>query len=321
MRGRAGLVFAGAMVALISMPQATLAAVACAGGCAQVSVVGPTGQAKPGDTVTVGLTFAQAPNNGQTGGPDEVAAIALTINLTGSSGSTPLRLADCTLNGADGLPGAVKPNAALSNFKVVVENASCTGRTHCLCPDASSGIAPDNFINLVVYGPNPLPAPGPNPIEIPTIPSGGLLTIDLKIESGASGTIPLHAFNQVTNTSPPPQFNALLSIGDKLAVDQTCVPVQGSPPCSTGTAVSQVNITDGSITVQGGCSASSTCAGDCDCSHTVTVTDIITMVNIALGIQNISVCPPGDADSSGTITVTDIIKAVNNALGVCTPPA
>ena len=49
----------------------------------------------------------------------------------------------------------------------------------------------------------------------------------------------------------------------------------------------------------------------------VTVNEIITMVNIALGIAPLSECPAGDTDASGDIAVNEIITAVNNALGGC----
>ena len=60
-----------------------------------------------------------------------------------------------------------------------------------------------------------------------------------------------------------------------------------------------------------------TCVGDCDGSGDVTVNEIITMVNVALGSAQLSACPPGDADGSGDITINEIIQAVNNALGMC----
>jgi len=59
------------------------------------------------------------------------------------------------------------------------------------------------------------------------------------------------------------------------------------------------------------------CLGDCDASGDVTVNELITMVNIALGSANISLCAVGDADSSGTIEINEIIAAVNNALASC----
>ncbi len=305
------VIIAGAAVALAGMLQRASAQTtvsACTGNCAQVSVTPSSVTASP--MATVGLTFKQAANDGQAGGPDEIAALALTMTL--GSGSALLLLNDCTLN-ADGLPAAVKPDASISNFKVVVENASCAnGRTHCLCPD-SGAITPDNFINLVVYGPNPLPTPGTGTIDIPTLPAGPqqLLTIDLKGASGASGTAALHLYNQVSDTSHP-QFTALLSLGDKAAVDQTCVPVSGQPPCS-GNAASQVATIDGSVVIP---PITPPCAGDCDASGDVTVNEIIILVNIDLGSAPPSACPSG-IPSGVDVDIALIIKAVNNALGSC----
>jgi hypothetical protein len=59
------------------------------------------------------------------------------------------------------------------------------------------------------------------------------------------------------------------------------------------------------------------CAGDCDGSGDVTVNELITMVNIALGNAPLSNCPIGDADGSGDITINEILAAVNNALSGC----
>jgi hypothetical protein len=59
------------------------------------------------------------------------------------------------------------------------------------------------------------------------------------------------------------------------------------------------------------------CVGDCDGSGDVTVNELITMVNIALGNQPVSACLAGDADQSGDITINEIITGVNNALNGC----
>lgn len=59
------------------------------------------------------------------------------------------------------------------------------------------------------------------------------------------------------------------------------------------------------------------CVGNCRGSGTVTVDDIITMVNIALGSADISACTAGDANSDHQITLDEILKAVNNALNGC----
>lgn len=63
-----------------------------------------------------------------------------------------------------------------------------------------------------------------------------------------------------------------------------------------------------------------TCTGDCNGNSAVVVNEIITLVNIALGVANVSTCPNG-VRSGDTVNVTLIIQAVNNALtSTCSPP-
>ena len=59
------------------------------------------------------------------------------------------------------------------------------------------------------------------------------------------------------------------------------------------------------------------CAGDCNNTGKVTIDDILTMVNIALGSANVSVCTPGDTNNDSHITIDEILAAVNNALTSC----
>jgi hypothetical protein len=54
--------------------------------------------------------------------------------------------------------------------------------------------------------------------------------------------------------------------------------------------------------------------GDCDRNGVVTVDEILTMVNIALGNVEMSECESGDANEDGQITVDEILQAVDNAL-------
>jgi hypothetical protein len=64
--------------------------------------------------------------------------------------------------------------------------------------------------------------------------------------------------------------------------------------------------------------ATSGCVGDCDSGGTVTVDEILTMVNTALSNGDVSVCSAGDANQDGSITIDEILTAVNNALtGTC----
>jgi hypothetical protein len=59
------------------------------------------------------------------------------------------------------------------------------------------------------------------------------------------------------------------------------------------------------------------CAGDCSGDRRVTVDEILTMVNIALGNADVSACMAGDPNHDGQITVDEILAAVNNALNGC----
>jgi hypothetical protein len=61
------------------------------------------------------------------------------------------------------------------------------------------------------------------------------------------------------------------------------------------------------------------CLGDCNGDGSVTVDEIIIMVNIALGEADVEDCAAGDGDASGNVTVDEIVTAVNNALNGCPP--
>ena len=59
------------------------------------------------------------------------------------------------------------------------------------------------------------------------------------------------------------------------------------------------------------------CGGDCSGDGAVTVNELITMVNIALGTSPVSACFAGDANADGEITVNEIVVGVNHALSAC----
>lgn len=82
--------------------------------------------------------------------------------------------------------------------------------------------------------------------------------------------------------------------------------------------VASANAEDGTASVLiNTTGAGQLCGGDCNGDGEVTVNELITMVNIALGNANVSTCLAGDADGSGEITINEIIAAVNNALNGC----
>jgi hypothetical protein len=296
------------------------ATTACSGNCAAISVGSNAGP--PSSTVQIPISFTQGPDDGQSGqGFDEVAAIAFTLGVPGTGDTAPLTF-NCT-NG-DLADGAVTPGAGIaSNFTVVVENAQCTNRTRCLCPDTTQGQTLDNFVNIVVYGPKNLPAQGP--VNIPVLPSGILVTLNMQIAANAPLVpIPLHIFSALDgNSASKPQFGANLSIGDEAACDVTAnsqnrsnvifsdgtVAVGGTPPPTTPTSPS-------STPTPSTPTPGNSCVGDCDGSKTVTINELVIGVNIALGTADASSCVAFE-DQNGMVPITQLIKGVNNALNGC----
>ena len=59
------------------------------------------------------------------------------------------------------------------------------------------------------------------------------------------------------------------------------------------------------------------CVGDCDGEDGVTVDELITMANIALGTFPASRCDAGDVNGDRRITISEILTAVNNVLSNC----
>ena len=59
------------------------------------------------------------------------------------------------------------------------------------------------------------------------------------------------------------------------------------------------------------------CTGDCGRNALVTVDEILTMINVALGNATVCACEAGDANGDSQITVDEILAAVNNALNGC----
>jgi len=59
------------------------------------------------------------------------------------------------------------------------------------------------------------------------------------------------------------------------------------------------------------------CVGDCNGSGQVTIDEILSLVNIALGNAEVASCEAGDANLDGQITIDEILTAVNNALTGC----
>ena len=63
----------------------------------------------------------------------------------------------------------------------------------------------------------------------------------------------------------------------------------------------------------------SACVGDCNGNGRVTIDDLLTLVNIALGSAQPSACPDG-VPSGDNVDIVLILQAVSNAFDGCPPP-
>lgn len=293
----------GLAAALLGLPASAL--LPCTVSCSRLEILDVT-ETSRNQPVTLSIDFTQADDDGRTDrGNDDIAALAFTVGVPGTGTAAPLHF-DCTDRNGDGLPDAVRPGPAIaSGFRVVIENALCTNRNRCLCPD--SGQTRDNFINVAVYGPKDLPAEGP--VVIPEIPSGRLVDIDLRIAADApQQTVRAHVFNETDDplAQPKPQFGAFFSQGDKSAVDETA---------DRSADRSKVIFRDATIPIgpPQGCA----CLGDCNGNGVVSVDELIKGVNIALGSAALDTCACFDANGDLAVAINELIGGVNNALNGC----
>lgn len=59
------------------------------------------------------------------------------------------------------------------------------------------------------------------------------------------------------------------------------------------------------------------CVGDCNGDGAVSINELVTAVNVALGSRSIDDCPNADGNQDGSVGINELIRAVNNALNGC----
>ncbi len=62
------------------------------------------------------------------------------------------------------------------------------------------------------------------------------------------------------------------------------------------------------------------CVGDCNGDGQISVDELVTGVNLALGGAPISVCPAFDVNNDGRVTIDELLRAVASALNGCSSP-
>ncbi len=98
-----------------------------------------------------------------------------------------------------------------------------------------------------------------------------------------------------------------------VAVPQGQCPAECGTPAGTASATIPPTATQTPSAV----ATPERCFGDCDGNGTVMVTELITLVDIALGAVDPTACPGITASAHAPVAIADIVRAVANALNGC----
>lgn len=159
--------------------------------------------------------------------------------------------------------------------------------------------------------------PTPSATPTPTSSAGGKVEVPLTIDAT---TIVVDDISQFPDSGT-------VQIDDEVMTYDGKQPDTGSIASDGGSAMERGELTNvqrgmnGTTCVEHLAGAPviliSACVGNCSAGGEVTVSEILTMVNIALGNAPLLDCEAADANHDGQVTVDEILAAVNNALNGC----
>jgi YVTN family beta-propeller protein len=189
---------------------------------------------------------------------------------------------------------------------------------YCLTNDPSSVSnvsVIDTSTNKVVSTISLPPSSGPTGVAITPdgafayVPNGWSNNVAV-IDTAKAVTDPAHAvIKNIAVAGPRPAGIAIGSVPGGCAGLNNPTPTLTPTPLVTRTTTMTVTATPPTTPGR--------CVGDCGSDGEVTVSELITMVNIALGTADVSTCTAGDVDGNGEITISELITAVNHALTGC----
>lgn len=64
-------------------------------------------------------------------------------------------------------------------------------------------------------------------------------------------------------------------------------------------------------------SLNAACTGDCNDDKTVSIDELVTLVNVALGRASLDLCPFGDRNHDGAIAIDELVRSVGHAVDQC----
>jgi hypothetical protein len=142
-------------------------------------------------------------------------------------------------------------------------------------------------------------------------PAAPISTVAIRYAEAAAGSPPL-----ATAVLPGLDPGVLAQVGLDLPAGSVGTERLFTVTADDASAVADIDRSNNNVTFAMGVTTSP-CPGDCGGDGQVTIDELITMVNIALGTKPVSECSVGDTSGDGDITIDEIIQAVNRALNGC----
>ncbi|MFI5397141.1 MAG: hypothetical protein ACHQ9S_16510 [Candidatus Binatia bacterium] len=262
------------------------------------------GSAAPTSTPT------NVPTDTPTDTPTQTPTVTPTSTLTATETATPTNTPTEAATATPTNTATVAP----TDTATPTATASVTNTATDTPTNTPTSTATATVTNTPTTTPTSTPSDTPTntPTDSPTVTTTPTVT-PTSSPTDTPTTTPTHT-PTVTSTQTSTQTpTATASATPTLTATATGMPT----PTSTATARSTPT---GVATPTATPTATATlvaCVGDCNGRRTVTVDEILIMVDIALGNAPLHLCNSGDANGDGRITVDEILSAVNNALNGC----
>jgi len=226
---------------------------------------------------------------------DDSAFEPVSDTGTATWGSTPQMVADVQ----------AWLDAPQSNFGWLVqgnESHNRSAKRFASRQSASQSQRPRLVIGFQTKAVGPTASATPTATAIPTTTATPTASATSTASATPTATVPATATD--TSTSPP----ILTATPTVTAAPPSPTPSQTPLPTATAPAPSA------SPTFT---AVAPACVGDCNAEGAVTINEIISCVNIALGGADPSACPQCDPSGNGSVEINELIAAVNNALNGC----
>jgi hypothetical protein len=264
----------------------------------------------PWPTPTSSITNTPTPTNTQSPAPTQTWAATPTSSCTATATNTE------TLTPTRAATETPTPTATDTPTAIATETPTTAPTS---TPTASATTVPTPTPTATfTYVPTPTATGTPTPTATPTAaPTSGKIVASI---TSADTSIPVDDISQFPDSGTVQIDDEVMTYdGKQPSTGVSALNAAASPqPGELLNVHRGMNGTTPAAHLQGApVVLISACPGNCNADPQVTIDEILTMVNIALGNAPLLDCEAADSNHDGHVTVDEILSAVNNALNGC----